>query len=110
MASAMPRSACGRLAMYAKTGASPTAAFAGLALPVMRPPSDARLRLFRDACCRQVHDCGSALLRREVVSVDDDVVLRGQLPVDAVEALEVVGATSVPVLDQRVCLAGRNPG
>src|SRR5579864_8208522 len=31
--SAMPRCGCGRLAMYAKTGLSPTAAFAGLALP-----------------------------------------------------------------------------
>src|SRR6185312_16293963 len=34
-ASAMPRCGCGRLAMYAKTGWSPTAAFAGLARPVM---------------------------------------------------------------------------
>jgi len=32
--SAIPRCGCGRLAMYAKTGLSPTAAFAGLALPV----------------------------------------------------------------------------
>src|SRR6201996_2127592 len=32
--SAIPRCGCGRLAMYAKTGFSPTAAFAGLALPV----------------------------------------------------------------------------
>src|SRR3974390_901967 len=32
--SAMPRCGCGRLAMYAKTALSPTAAFAGLALPV----------------------------------------------------------------------------
>src|SRR5580704_14316478 len=32
--SAMPRCGGGRLAMYAKTGLSPTAAFAGLALPV----------------------------------------------------------------------------
>src|ERR1700694_2926437 len=34
-ASAMPRCGCGRRAMYAKTGLSPTAAFAGLALPVI---------------------------------------------------------------------------
>src|SRR5262245_3573051 len=32
--SAIPRCGWGRLAMYAKTGLSPTAAFAGLALPV----------------------------------------------------------------------------
>src|SRR5512143_4086297 len=32
--SAIPRCGCGRLLMYAKTGLSPTAAFAGLALPV----------------------------------------------------------------------------
>src|SRR5437899_3261588 len=33
--SAMARCGCGRLRMYAKTGSSPTLAFAGLALPVM---------------------------------------------------------------------------
>src|SRR6266550_4277232 len=33
--SAMERCGCGKLLMYAKTGLSPTAAFAGLALPVM---------------------------------------------------------------------------
>src|SRR4051812_9709788 len=33
--SAMPRCGCGRLRMYAKTGSSPSLAFAGLALPVM---------------------------------------------------------------------------
>jgi hypothetical protein len=33
--SAMPRCGSGRLAMYARTGLSPTAAFAGLARPVM---------------------------------------------------------------------------
>src|SRR5580692_6690044 len=34
MRSAIPRCGCGRLAMYAKTGLSPTAGFAGLALPL----------------------------------------------------------------------------
>src|SRR5580704_54459 len=39
MRSATPRCGCGKLAMYANTGSSPVAGFAGLALPVMATSS-----------------------------------------------------------------------
>src|SRR5580692_11817733 len=81
---AIPRCGCGRPAMYAKTGLSPTAAFAGLALPVamdcgrvvaglafaavrlagFRPASLEVLSVFAGMAVTCILDCGLTDIRR----------------------------------------------
>src|ERR1700722_15941178 len=56
----------------------------------------------------QANDCCCRFLGREVVGVDDDVVVSRQLAVNPVKALQIVGTASVTLLDHRLTLLGIN--
>src|SRR5688500_17918524 len=63
--SAMPRCGCGKLAIYAKTGLSPSAAFAGLALPVIMVSGSVQAAL----PCAAVRFAGFRTVGLEALSV-----------------------------------------